>query len=379
MLSTTRTRAALTALAVVATTLLAGCETPPPPAPPPVIAAPPAPPPITLSSSIVEKASAFRGYMRRAGAISPTFENGEQIQASLKVAVAYEPKQFLSGATAYAAVLALQDPTFVASVRAFAADPTQRQQVINQLVADPAYAVGFKGSDTAAGLIIDTLNADGVKLYTAGKAVKQAAYDVQRSKWSTLPVLDRDGRLAYAKTMSATPGLADSADMAALQQASMGGAPLVLAPPAAPAAGSVALAVSGPRSAPPPYKPLVIRGLAVAALAALGYAGDDKLPLIEAVMAEPASAMCLNMAKLNLYQCLAVAKPHYEDVFCLGQHIMIDTGMCVIKASGAELPYEPPPPARVLPVKESITTGGAGRNSKKAKAAAAKPTAKKKS
>ena len=348
MFSTTRTRAALTAIAVVAATLLASCETPPPA--PPVVLAPPAPPPITLSTSIVEKASAFRGYMQRAGAIGANFENGDQIQSSLKIGVAYEPKQFLSGATAYAAVLALQDPTFVASVRVFAADPNQRQQVINQLISDPAYAVGFKGSDTAAGRIIDTLGADGLKLYTAGKAVKQSAYDVQRAKWSLLPVLDRDGRLAYAKTMSATPGLADRADMAALHQASMGGAPLVSAPPAAASADPLAALAAGPRSAPPPYKPLVIRGMAVAALAALGYAGDDKLALIEAVMAEPTSAMCLNMAKLNTYQCLAVSKPHYEDVFCLGQHIMIDTGMCVIKASGAEMPYEPPPPPKPQPV-----------------------------
>ena len=107
MLSTTRTRVALTALAVVAATLLASCETPPPP-PPPVVAAPPAPPPITLSSSIVEKASAFRGYMARAGAISPNFQNGDDIQSSLKVGVAYEPKQLLSGVIAYAAVIALQ-------------------------------------------------------------------------------------------------------------------------------------------------------------------------------------------------------------------------------------------------------------------------------
>jgi hypothetical protein len=48
----------------------------------------------------------------------------------------------------------------------------------------------------------------------------------------------------------------------------------------------------------------------------------------------------MNMAKLNLYQCLAVSKPHYEDVFCLGQHIMMDTGRCVIKASGNTEPYE---------------------------------------
>jgi hypothetical protein len=284
--------------------------------------------------------------MQRAGAIGANFENPEQIQAALKVGVGYEPKQFLSGATSYAAVLALQDPTFVASVRAFAADPAQRQSVINQLVADPAYAVGFKGSDTAAGRIIDTLGADGVKLYTAGKAVKQAAYDVQRSKWSSLPVLDRDGRLAYAKTMSATPALADSADVAALRQASMSG---MSAASASIPVVDAAAAPAGARSAPPPYKPLVIRGLAVAALAALGSAGDDRLALIEAVMAEPASAMCLNMGKLNLYQCLAVAKPHYEDVFCLGQHIMIDTGACVIKASGAAMPYEPPPPPKPEP------------------------------
>ncbi|MBO9560682.1 MAG: hypothetical protein J7515_19125 [Caulobacter sp.] len=353
MFSTTRTRAALTAIAVVAATLLASCETPPPP-PPPVVAAPPAPPPITLSSSIVEKASAFRGYMQRAGAIGANFENPDQIQASLRVGVAYEPKQFLSGATAYAAVLALQDPTFVASVRSFAADPTQRQQVINQIIADPAYAVGFKGSDTAAGRIIDTMGGDGLRLYAAGKAVKQSAYDIQRNKWSTQSVVDRDGRLAYAKTMSATPALADSADVAALRQASLSGLSSASVPAAipvvdAPAAPAAAPIASGPRAAPPPYKPLVIRGLAVAALAALGSAGDDRLALIEAVMAEPASAMCLNMGKLNLYQCLAVAKPHYEDVFCLGQHVMIDTGACVIKATGAEMPYEPPPPPKPQP------------------------------
>jgi hypothetical protein len=113
--------------------------------------------------------------------------------------------------------------------------------------------------------------------------------------------------------------------MAALRQASTGATPLT----------------ATSRTAPPPYKPLVIRGLAVAALAALGYAGDDKLTLIDAVMAEPASAMCLNMSKLNLYQCLAVAKPHYEDVFCLGQHVLLDTGQCLMKYAGVTPPVDP--------------------------------------
>lgn len=373
MLFNLRPHAAITAVALAAASILASCSTPPAPTPPPVVKAPPAPPPITLSSKVVERASAFRGYMQRAGAIDANFQNGEQIQASLKVGVGYEQKHFLSGVMSYGAVLALQDPTFVASVRAFAADPAQRQQVINQLIADPAYAVGFKGSDTAAARIIDTLGADGLKVYQAGKKVKQSAYDVQRVAWSKAAVTDRDGRLAYAKSASTIPALADTADVAQLQQATM---VTVNAPPApAPAAASIdaaidatAAAPAGPRSAPPPYRPTVIRSLAVAALAALGAAGDDNLATIDAIMAEPSSASCLNMAKLNLYQCLAVSKPHYEDIFCLGQHAMIDTGACVIKASGAPMPVEPlpPPPPEKPTAKKKTTAKPAAVKKKKA-------------
>ncbi|MDB5456711.1 MAG: hypothetical protein JWP92_2296, partial [Caulobacter sp.] len=339
MNSVLRARQALTAVGAALALLVSSCASPPPP-PPPVIAAPPAPPPITLSNTLIEQASAFHSYMQRAGAISSTFQDGDQIASSLKVAAAYEPKQFQVGATAYAAVLALQDPTFVTAVRAFVIDPVQRQQVIAQLAADPAYAVGFKGSDTAAGLIIDGLSADGLQVYTTGKAVKQAAYDVQHSAWSKASVPDRDVRLATAKSLSAVPALADSADVARLQLASSGAQPLTLTP----------------RAAEAPYRPLVIRGLAVAALAALGAAGDPNLDLIKAVMAEPNTDMCLNMAKLNLYQCLAVSKPHYEDVFCLGQHILMDTGQCVVKASGAAMPVEPPPPVliKATPVKAPV-------------------------
>jgi hypothetical protein len=41
------------------------------------------------------------------------------------------------------------------------------------------------------------------------------------------------------------------------------------------------------------------------------------------------------MAKLNLYQCLASAGPQYEDIYCLGQHAMIDPGQCVADAAHA--------------------------------------------
>jgi hypothetical protein len=104
--------------------------------------------------------------------------------------------------------------------------------------------------------------------------------------------------------------------------------------------GAQPLGING-QTATPPFTPLVIRSLAVAALAGLGSATDANIETLNAIMVEPNVNSCATMAKLNLYQCLAVAKPHYEDVFCLGQHAMMDTARCVIKASGQPEPYEP--------------------------------------
>ena len=66
------------------------------------------------------------------------------------------------------------------------------------------------------------------------------------------------------------------------------------------------------------------------------------------------------MAKINLYQCLAVAKPHYEDVFCMGQHIMLDTGACLARNAGYDLPPEPAPPRPPSKRKAKVRKGGRG-------------------
>jgi len=215
----------------------------------------------------------------------------------------------------------------------YAGNPDQRREVVAAILKDPAYVVGMNGSASAAGLVKAALGAEGQQLYDAGKAVKQSAYDIQKQKWSKSDVLNRELRLSQAKTLSATPVVGALNETARLQQAALGTAPLGLTA----------------EPATPPYSPIVIRGMAVAALAALGEGGDANVDTLMAVMAEPNVAFCMNMAKLNLYQCLAVSMPHYEDVFCLGQHIMIDTGQCMIKASGAQMPPEPPPPPKPAP------------------------------
>jgi hypothetical protein len=330
-----------TAAAAATIVILAGCAAPPPPAPPPP---PPAPPPLSLSGGVIQNAAAYQAYADKAAAISPDFKSGDDIAQALRFGSSYDPQQLLRGEIAYAAVAALQDPTFVANVRIFAADPGSRQAVTASILADPAYVVAIKGSDSAAGLVTAALLDRGQKLLATGTTVKQAAYDIQHQAWSKEVISNREQRLADAKTGSALLSSAD--DVARLQSAATGVTPLAL---------------SG-QPAPPPYTPVVVHGLALAALAVLGQAGDDNADQIAPLMSETSSAACLNMAKLNLYQCLAVSRPHYEDVFCLGQHVLMDTGQCLMIDAGAPVPTVAP-----LPVSKTETAY-----------APTKPTSKKK-
>ncbi|MDR3513643.1 MAG: hypothetical protein P4L73_18555, partial [Caulobacteraceae bacterium] len=313
------------------------CSTPAPPPPPPPPPAPPAPAGFALSTAVVQDAAVYRDYMTRAAAINPAFTSGADVAQSLSQGESISPGQLLRGEVAFAAIAALQDPNFVANVRAFAADPAVREQMASTLVSNPGYAVAFKGSDTAAGLAASAIIAQGRRLYDDGRSVKQAAYDVQAQSWSKSAVEDRSQRLANAKNVSVINAAAAMDEVANLHAAAIGQSQMPLHAPAA----------------TPPYSPVIVRGLAVAALAALGEAGDENLVTMAPLFQDAPTATCLNTAKLNLYQCLAVARPHYEDIFCLGQHVMMDTAQCVMIAAGAPAPAFAPPP---LPVVTPVST-----------------------
>lgn len=298
----------------------------PAPAPAYLPPTPPAPvlPTVALSGQVVQAAGAYRAYMRKAASITAGFTDGASVETSLEKAEAADPLALSRGVVAYSAVLALQEPAFVTGVQSFAGDPGQRRIVTERIVSDPTYAARLPGAGAAAALISSALNSDGTKVATAGAAVKQAAYDVQRQKWSKADVPDRPGRLARAKTLSAAPMSATPEEIADLQAA--------VAPATRGQTRLVDVAFAG--GSVPTITPTMARGLAVAALAVLGAAGEDNDAAVQTILNDASGSFCHNMAKLNLYQCLAVAKPFYEDVFCLGQHVLIDTGQCLVKGSG---------------------------------------------
>jgi hypothetical protein len=299
------------------------------PKPPPVIEAPPMPEPppmpsVELGSRFIDEAAAYDSYMREAAAISPGFTDAANVAASLRTGVAYDAGQLRRGAVAYAAIAALTDPVFVASVRRLGATPEQRYAIVAGIFESPIRALDFADGTRAAGLAKQALASAGMRLFDNGNAVKMAAYSIQHQPWSLVDVADRDARLSAMKRLSVSPRIPSDADTAALEGLVRGDASTI--DPEGPAPG--------------PYSLLVVRAVALAALAAVGEAGDEAHPRLTWLTDDYYLDHCLAEAKLSLYECLAVAKPNYEDVFCLGQHALKDTGACVVKASGGVVPIE---------------------------------------
>lgn len=289
--------------------LLASCATTPPArlslarhAPGPGrAAAAPGPREAAADRGLVAEAEAFESYMRHARGIEPAFSGPGEVSQALATGASHEPIELQSGMVAYAALAALQEPRFVAAVKA------DRTDLARRLADDPRAALDLAGGEAAGARASGALYAQGAALSGQGQKVKRAAYSVQHQAWATTKVSDPGGRLARVKRLSAAGYQPNREDAEHLQAA----------------LGDVARR-AGPAS------PLVARGVALAALSVLGETRRAR-----GLMSEPRTTSCLHMAKLNLYQCLASAGPHYEDIYCLGQHAMIDTGQCVVEATRA--------------------------------------------
>jgi hypothetical protein len=308
----------------------------PQPAPQAPSPPPPSMPSVGLGERFVTEAGAFDAYMRQAGAISPAFTDAGGVSSALRTGVAYEPGQLRRGAVASAAIAALGDAAFVADVRRAGATAQSRYAIIARLFADPASVLAFKDAAGAEGLAKEALVSSGMRLFSDGDAVRLAAYGIQHQAWSLADVADRDGRASAVKGLSAAPRTPPADETAALERE---------------IAGQTA-AGDPPDPAAPPYSPMVVRALALAALAAVGQAGDDAAANLGWLTDDYYLDHCLSEAKLSLFECLAVAKPNYEDVFCLGQHGMKDTGTCIVRSAGGVTPLEiatraiPIPPLR---------------------------------
>ncbi len=260
-----------------------------------------------------EAASAFDGYMHAVAAIDAGFKSGQGVAVALKRASAYDARQLEEGMIAYGAMAAMQSPRFVYGVMDMAANPQNRLALIAALQADPNSAARLPGASEASALASGAILREARPVVENGKAIKQASYDVQHQGWSIAKAADQTGRLAEAKAASQVRAPAHEGDIARIL--------------------TQVTTVGGENGRDGATSPVIDHSLALAALSILDGAEGSDEPRLEQVVSESISADCLKMAKLNLFQCLSVAGPEYEDVYCLGQHAVLDTGQCV--AGGA--------------------------------------------
>lgn len=303
------------------------------------------PPPIRLNEGVAQAAAVYMAFSRDMAALEGGFTDPEQIQAALRRGSAYDPGQISRGLVAYASILALQSPEFVAGVRSLADDTATREKLVADIVADPRYASTLPGAEAAAGLVMSTLSADINALGRAANLIENDAYAIQapydpRRPWGVAEVMNREGRLEAAKSRSAETMLPSAEEASRLFAAAH--------------SGGGALPVSGePRK--PPYPPAVTNALALAALAALGYAGENARANTDALQFDRVSHGCLTMSKLNLFQCLAASRPNYEDMFCLGRHVVRDLATC---SRGAAMPAPIVTVSDVIPVETPVPAAG---------------------
>lgn len=297
-------------------------------APPPAAAAAPAPAPeaptVTIAQSVIDAAGAFETYLRTGTAVDADFRDAAAVSTALITAAGYSAAQLEDGAVAYAALLAMQEPAFVAGVSAAAATPADRAALAERLTADPDSALALPGARAAASETSARMAKMAEGLRGRGQSVRQAAYTIQHQPWSLTRVAQPEARLGAVKARALTKVSLAPADIQRLIGGVVEGRPAALADASA----------YTPTSA-------MTRGVALAAVALLGQAGEDRAAALEPLLSDKAAADCLRMAKLNLHQCLAVAGPQYEDVFCLGQHALADTGQCLTAAVGAPAPALP--------------------------------------
>ncbi|MEJ0060474.1 MAG: hypothetical protein WDM79_13270 [Terricaulis sp.] len=86
----------------------------------------------------------------------------------------------------------------------------------------------------------------------------------------------------------------------------------------------------------------------IAALEALN-ATEDHSSAISQLMNDPRSRDCLEMAQLQLYQCMSAARFRYENAFCLGEHGLRNVGTCISTLAMPDTAAMTPISAPVLP------------------------------
>ncbi|MCA8901299.1 MAG: hypothetical protein KDA53_08610 [Hyphomonas sp.] len=264
------------------------------------------------------------------------------IDSALTSLGGHNADQLSKGWISYSALIASQDPEFRAAVRDIEGF-YGRDAFVAGLANDARYARKLDGGDNAVSAALAATEVDSRRLNSAAAYVKEQAYSLQAAGWAKAKIGNSRAK-ATSLNSTQSAGIPAKAPLLTafnapdidnvLAQAGINGAPSlwdnVSSAASAvkfPAAVTTGLNLNRKRVK---YgkEPIADRIATLAAFRVLGSEAATTSQLSSA-MSERETKGCMNMANLNLQQCVAAANQQYEVPFCIGEHALSDVGKCI--------------------------------------------------
>jgi hypothetical protein len=306
-------------------------------APPAAVEPAPAPPP-TVQGALIAYA-AFQGDVSELAVKQIT--SVADIDFALERVSHHNRQNFVRGWIAYGAQVASQSPTFVNSVRE-ASGQFGRDSVVGVIAGNRSYARRLVGGDEASQLVLNAVKADSARVANVADRYQEYAYVLQRQSWANAVAQGQAARLQRMRDIAQPGAYAPSISISAAAQlavtplsinissdsAAFGGARFWDAVSGMPTVIDVSSQIAVPWRASDTRAEALDRMTSIAALQALGVA-ESQPAAVGAYLDDQRSQDCMEMAQLQLYQCMSAARFVYENAFCLAEHGLREVSTCI--------------------------------------------------
>ena len=270
------------------------------------------------------------------------FSSGADIDVTLDSLGSQNADALTRGWLAYSALVAAQTPAFEESLgKAVAYYGPER--IARGLTNDVRYANSFIGADRAVASALNSIAADARRINEGANVVKEQAYSLQSVGWAKRRFTDPQGRAAQLKSAASIGRSVDGAMLDALsapdldstlsaangaERSIWDGVTISGRTLKVPTLGLDGLAAIPVRKVSFGREPVADRIATLAALRAIGQSDIRDPSVIARVMTEDSTTNCLELAQLNLYQCVGAVHNQFEAPFCIGKHALEDVGQC---------------------------------------------------
>lgn len=290
-----------------------------------------------------EAAAAYADYQGEVSLIrDKPIAGAEQLDKALTVFGAQNAAQLSAGWIAYAAMIAAQDPEFIAAVRDIDSY-YGRERVMNGMRNDLSYARTLKGGERALQTALAVNARDTHRIAEAAAFVKEQAIKLQSVSWGKSKLKDAGGVATRLKASATTlRPIAEAArklfsgpdlhlvlaDASSNDKGSVWDRVSLIAASAPAAALNALIPSEAPALAVQPKRETTANRIMTLAAFHILEAETTHADDVRAAMSDKPTFDCIDWSQLQLQACVSAAYTRADLSFCLAEHAIGDAGAC---------------------------------------------------